>query len=191
MAREVDAGLKARGYVAPISYGPRRLERGLPAVTEIVVERDRERSDLVTSPTGAHKQPHAKAPVVLRRDQRVRATVYAHSTLSGALIEDHERLCDALVDALLTELAAWLSEAQAGNLAVDEARYLGARDFEGAAFDQWPGAAYVIRFSVPRGVRRVDFAGEGAETAKPAGVQNATNARLNTGGAATGCDSTT
>lgn len=193
MARELDEGLRARGYVAPLSYGPRRFDRGLPAATEIVVERDCERGDSVTSPTGAHKQPAKPAPVILRRNLGVKCTVYAQSTLPGAMRGDHEDLCEALVDAFLTEAVDWLSAAKAGDLQVTEARMLAAKDFpDGTAmFEQWPGVAYLVRFVVPRGVKVVDFAGSGAAIAEGAGVQNVTNARLNTGDTATGCDSIT
>ena len=169
-------------------YGPTPVTvDGYPALT-VVVERNRDgQSDAIRAPQGAH--PNARQSRV--RELPAKITIYARETaVAGAHIGDHETLCEKVVDALIVALAEWGTAAKVGTIAITEARYL--RADERADVEKWPGVVYVLRFTVPRGVRRRDFLGNARPTGTVTGVGNRTDVRPQAdpdADPATGCES--
>jgi hypothetical protein len=166
LARDIDARLTARKFPVRVVYGPERTTReGYAPV--IVVERDRTASDTVGPPKGTQRNPRK----YMTRTLAVSATIYAQSSLPGAMIQDHERSCEQLVDAFLVSLYEHLAAEQAGTISVSSARYLAASERNDV--ETWPGVVYVIKFFVPRAVLALDYTGEAKPTAAAPGFVNA------------------
>ncbi len=168
MARDLDASLRARLYPIRVSYSPERLKREDHA-SQVLVWRDHEATDNVRAVQGSDRNPR----LGLIRDLAVRVVVFARSSKPGARVNEHHWVCEQYVDAVMTSLAMWLVEGRTGTTfpaVVTEARYLGEK--ERPDLEQWPGVAYQIRFRVPRGVRVVDYTGQGQPEATVAGVGN-------------------
>jgi hypothetical protein len=156
----------------------------------IVIERDREQGDSVGPPIGVQKN----ARKVTVRHLGVTTKIYAQSSVEGAAIQDHEHLCDQLVDALIVAIYQWGSESKAGIIPFTESKYLsaGERNEE----ETWPGVVYSLRYRIPRAVFDKKF----DEGAKPTndefkdalGVSNRTDVKYTGAPEATppvvGCD---
>lgn len=172
LARDLDTRLAARLFPVRVAYGPERCVReGYDPF--VLLERDREASDKIGPPVGSQRNPR----LITVRALAVVALIYARSTLPGARVEDHEHDCEQVVDALITELYAWGSEGRTGGIAFTEARYLAAADRNDV--ETWPGVVYRLKFSVPRGVRVLDYVGAGRPTGTPAGVGGDVEIRRN------------
>jgi hypothetical protein len=171
MVQNLSDLLSARGYPVPVLYGPERMIRHAfdPA---IIFERDREGTDEIRAVQG--QQANARRKAV--RDLAVRATIYAKSNVDGAHIGDHERACEALVDAVIVALYDWAVEAKAGAINYTEARYLSAADLD--EIETFPGVVYALRFRVPRGVFALTYSGDARPTGSPTAVSNQTQARI-------------
>lgn len=167
MHRDIAAILAARKFPVRVIYGPERTVRESYDPT-IVIERDRNGSDRVTAPVGQQTNPRKYA----MRSLAVSATIYTVSTLPGAMIQDHERECEKLIDAFIVALYEWQASARAGAVAIGEARYLSAADRNDV--ETWPGVAYRLRFTVPRAVQALTYQGEARPTGQAAGVSNST-----------------
>jgi hypothetical protein len=115
----------------------------------------------------------------------VSATIYARSSLPGAMVQDHEHVCEQFVDALLVSLYEWQASEQAGAISVSEARYLTAADRNDV--ETWPGVVYVIRFSVPRAVFALTYLGEAKPTGAASGVSSHTQVSAPGYAPETGC----
>lgn len=171
LARDVGAKLLARKFPVRVAYGPERLQReGYDPV--IVIERDRGGSDRIGPAVGVQRNARKRMVRMLA----VRATIYAVSTLPGAMIHDHERDCERLIDALLVALDEWQAAERAGALEISEARYLAAADRNDV--ETWPGVVYVIRFFVRRAVYALTYEGDAKPEAAAPGFMNATRAAL-------------
>lgn len=152
LARDVGLSLEARKFPVRVVYGPERTAReGYDPV--IVIERDRAGSDSLEPAHGFQRNPRK----VMTRMRAVRATIYAASPLPGAMIQDHERECEKLVDALLVAIHEWQTAERAGVLAVTEARYMSASERNDV--ETWPGVVYVLRFRVPFAVQKLTYLG--------------------------------
>jgi hypothetical protein len=181
MARDLEDRLRARKFPVRVIYGPERTMReGYD--TAIVLERDRGGSDTVRAATGVQNN----ARKLMTRGLAVRATIYAASTLPGAMVQDHEHLCEQLVDAVLVEIFQWQTGERAGALSIAEARYLAAADRNDV--ETWPGVVYVLRFAVPRAVFVKTFEGAAKPTYTLPGFQNRTNVSAPGYAPEVGCD---
>jgi hypothetical protein len=153
MTRDLEAALQARKYPFRIEYGPSKIGRKVNG-TSILVERDRKTSDSIEPPPGNRPNPRMNAV----RGLAVRARFFVRSSKKGAHIGDHERECEALVDAFIVSLREWIVEARAGTFPkVVEARFLSAEECDDV--EEWPGVAFVLRFTVSRAVLRLDYTG--------------------------------
>jgi len=182
MSRDIAETLAARGFPFRIQYGPERAERG--GYTNIItMGRDRSGGDQVGNTESNKRNPQSQA---VRRIGVV-ARVYAVSELSGARINNHENLCDQVVDALVIEILKWGVAAQVGRPAFTSSRYLTAeeRNLE----ETWPGVVYELRFSVPRGIRDITFAKEARPESGSniTGISNQTQVTGPEGDDAVGC----
>jgi hypothetical protein len=193
MAQDIRAALLARGYPIELTYGPEAAVREDYHGSLIIIERDRESSDAFAPPKGARENAPKRGVRVLA----AKATIYAKSSLEGAHVGDHERLCEMLIDALQSAIYNWGVEGRTGGITIASGKYLpaSARNLP----ETWPGVVYELKFGVPRGVSdlRYPTAGEGASgearpTGSAAGFRNRTEARLTGAGdddPALGCGS--
>lgn len=161
----------ARKFPFPIVYGPELHKRG-SFDTTVVFQRDESQNDTIGSPQGFQRNPRKH----YTRKLAVEVRIYAKSSLPDAMIGDHERLCEQLVDALCVLLDEWCTEAKAGEPEFSEARYLRAAELE-EEFQSWPGRVYVLRFRVGRGVTARDYLGEAQPQGTMTGFQNTTQIR--------------
>lgn len=168
LARDLAVRLKARGFPVDVRVGRDYPGRGAYASNVIMLDRDRVKGDAVLPVKGSDRNPRRG----LTRALGVVADFYVQSTLPGARLHEHEHLCDDIVDGFLSELAAWVTEACAGDLLVAESRYLAPEEVTGA--EVGAGVVYRLGFALQRGVTRVTFAGEGQPTAAPSRVGTST-----------------
>jgi hypothetical protein len=153
-----------------VYYGPEHTSHG-DFTPIVVIERDHTRVDSVDAPLGAQRNPRKHA--VRRLSVEVR--VYARSTLGGAQLGDHERECEALVDAVITTLDEWVTEAKAGEVAYRDTRYLSSEDR--ADVETWPGVVYMLSLTIGRGVFKKDYDGSALPTGQPGGLKSTTSVR--------------
>lgn len=172
LSQDLEEGLRARKFPVAVVYGERVLREFVTAGMVITAARDTERGDSVGDPIGSR----GNNPAQLRtRQLGVVLHLHVASPLAGARINEHEHDCDALVDAVITELLDWVTATRAGTIVFDEARYLSPEEINGA--EHSTGVVYRMRFRVPRGVTRRDYEGLGRPTATLAGVVTATHVK--------------
>lgn len=150
--------LETRKFPFPVLYGPEQHKRE-SFDTTIVLERDEANNDTFGPAQGFVRNPRKH----YTRKLAVLATIYAKSSLPQAMVGDHERLAEQLVDALSVSIDEWCSEAKAGEPEFTESRYL--RRDELGELETWPGRVYVLRFKIGRGVMARNYLGEGEPTA--------------------------
>lgn len=152
MTRDIAEILSGLEFPFPVVYGPRRTKHGLPD-TEIMISRDREKGDTFAPAQGHQHNPNR----VGMRWLGCVAVIHANSSLPGARINDHENLADELADGLQCALYAW-SKAARSEVEIDQGRLVMSEELE-AAYEQWPGVVYIMRFRVARGVSRRKYGG--------------------------------
>jgi hypothetical protein len=175
MSQDIESNLKGRKYPVEITYGPERLKRSGCGSYEIVMNRDDESGDAVHPVQASRSNPKMWA----KRALGVVATFYVASPVSGAMISDHQRDCDALVDAFLVEVIAWGEASKAGAIDFGESRYLNASEHNGSEY--FGDVVYRLRFEVPRALLERDYNGDARAVGAPTTVSNQSFARVDGG----------
>lgn len=170
MARDIEERLRARKFPLRVYYGPEHVKRE-DFELRVVMMRDLDADDQFRPPAGQR----ANARKFGVRDLAVVALVVAYSAQVGAHRGDHERICEAVVDGLVTEIESWVTESKGDVLAFTGGRYLVPAELE---LEQWPGVIYALRFRVPRGVSALTYQGEARPEGAPTAVQNQTQVKL-------------
>ncbi len=166
MSRDIADMLAAQKFPFEVRYVPERTEIEQTAPTQIHFSRCRLAPDLIGAPQGHQRNPRKS----FTRKLAVDVLVYASSTLPGAMIQEHEDLCDQIVDALTCRIDEWCTGARAGEPEFVEMRYLTAEELQ--ALEGWPGVVYLLRFRIGRGVTVRTFLGEGKPTGSAANISN-------------------
>lgn len=177
LSKDVAAKLKARKFPVVVLYGPERVTRERYQ-RAIVFQRDRKASDVVRATPGQH----TNARRMRVRELCAQITLFVQSSLPGARVNDHEDVCEKLVDALIIALEEWGTEAKAGDLPITDARYAFAADHPD--IEAWcanGGVAYVIKFRVPRGVAALTYSGEARPEGTAVNVGNVVQVSQNGG----------
>ena len=174
MAADIEGRLHLRKFPLKVHYGPERLTREITRSLVILVRRDQQLGDQVRAVVGAERNPR-KSQV---RDIGVVADIYASANVTGARINEHQHLCDQVVDAFLVALHKWGFESGAGHIPIAEARYLTSAEKE--AEELGPSLVYRLRFRVPRAILDRDYEGNAAPEASPSGL--ATQTRITVDG---------
>ena len=159
MALNIGEMLAAQKFPFPIYYVPQRTTVDQTGPTQIHFTRCRQASDLIGAPRGQQRNPRK----MYTRQLCVDVLVYASSTLPGATIQEHEDLCDQLVDALVCRIDEWCTATKALDPDYVEMRYLTVEELQG--LEGWPGVAYLLRFRIGRGVTAKTYLGEAKPTA--------------------------
>jgi hypothetical protein len=178
LARDLEERMQSRQFPVQIEYGPLRFPPAIGTSGIITLGRDYGKSDAIAPAQG--KANTAEQRPVWNRDLACIAVIYAQSTLDGAGIHDHERVCEQYVDAFACALAWWAShpDVRAKLPVPTEMRYMTPADFPDEMRPQietWPGVAYMIRFPVARGVRDATYEAEPRPTGTPASLANRTD----------------
>lgn len=172
MSIDIAANLRARKFPVAVQYGPERVDHeGLESML-LHFQRDSQIGDSLRAIPGARGQPGVRV-----RDQGVALDVIVQSPLAGARHNEHEELCDLVVDGVLTALDEWAVEAKAGLFDFVELGYVSPQDYNGA--DRMAGVVYRIRFRVARATLKKDFDGALPPTATVAGTSATTLVTLN------------
>jgi hypothetical protein len=174
-ARALGAKLTARGFPVPVKYGPERATPNGPvtsAATRVVVERDRGTSETFEPPKGQQVNPRKLAT----RTLGAKATIYARSNKPGAMVQEHEALCDQIVNALFVALYEWAAAEKLTAVKIVDAKYVAASELND--LETWPGVIYVLRWGVPTGVFTLDYAGDARPEGEASGVSNTTQVFL-------------
>lgn len=153
MSRDLESNLRARKYPVRVVYGPERFLGTRRDPFGIRIERDRTASEPVSTAHGFQRNPRK----AMMRTLAVVAKLSATSPIPNARINEHEALCDQLVDAFLVSLQEWATAAKAGDVVVTEDRYLSDEEIDKS--EHANGVVYLIRFTIQRGVVRRDFDG--------------------------------
>lgn len=162
------------GFPCRWHYGPLPADvLGYPD-SLIVVERDREASDVVRAVQGVQRN----ARKMRVRDLVAEVRIYARSNVPSAHIGNHERECEKIVDAMIVALQEWGTAGRAGNLPITEAKYLTAAERQDVEI--WPGVVYRIKFQLPRSVQRRDYSGAARPEGGPTAISNRTAVSINT-----------
>lgn len=174
MSRDLEANLRERLFPVEVMYTARRDPGRVPCSYTIVVERDTQQGDSVEPPRGATADPRQ----VRTRRLGVIATFYVSSPLDGARRQEHERVCDQLVDAWIVSLLEWVAQSRGlrDMVSFTEARYLADDEIDGAEVSA--SVVYRMRFTVPRAVAKKTYEGEGRPTTELLGVTSSTRVSL-------------
>lgn len=175
LALDIESGLQARKYPVRITYGKERLTRDCACSYEITIHRDDEAGDAVATLQGSEQNPRKQT---IRR-LGVVSTFYVSSPLSGAQQHEHERDCDALVDAFICEVSQWSTAAKAGTIEFAESRYLSPEEYTGG--ESFGGVVYRLRFEVLRGVYARDYEGLARPTGSATTVSTTSFAQVDGG----------
>jgi hypothetical protein len=203
LSRDVQTLLHDKGFPLRVHYGPERTHREGYPDNVVIFERDREASDTLGPARGAQRNPRK----LRSRGLQGVVTLHVRNSKASAHIGDHETLCEKFVDALLVALVKWATATAAIDFAINESRYLSADERLAAAgeqlpgvdatkIEQWPGVVYRIKFTLPRALFDLDYAGDGSPTGTAATQANRTDVYLTGAGSAeegdpvVGCDST-
>jgi hypothetical protein len=166
---DLAAELSTRGVPYPVVYGPERMAQTVLASPHIVFRRDRQQGEDYRAPKTTKQNP----PLDHVRAMAVQCLVYGKSLLPGATVADHERVADKVVDQVLLALRAVVNERQT-EWAYRSGRMLSETDLAEQGLEAWPGAVYELRFTIDRGVRNENYAGEYADEATIGGTHGIT-----------------
>lgn len=147
VAREVQAGLQARGVPLRVVFGPERAPAP-PTDERIVIQY--EGNDTI-QPFNRPKSNTGKPTpdVGFVRWQACVARVYARSPAPGANYYDHTRRANEVVDRLLFALRDVVS-GRHNRMRLDGGQYIVPVDANGS--EVFSGAVYELRFAVDRGI---------------------------------------
>ena len=139
----VETELESRGCPMPIIYGPERSQDVSLVRSRIVFERPRESGDEVSPPRQMQKNPPRRA----ERGLACVCRVFAHSTLDGARVQDHEALADQTIDLVVVAL-------QIAAARLSTTMRIGAGGFVDYDVETMtaPGVVYELEFTIQRGV---------------------------------------
>jgi hypothetical protein len=172
MSRDIAGMLAAQKFPFEVRYLPERTMIEQTAPTQIHFSRCRLASDMIGSPSGQQRNPRK----LYTRKLAVDVLVFASSTHPGAMIQEHEDLCDQIVDALTCRIDEWCTGARAGEPEYVEMRYLTVEELQG--LEGWPGVVYLLRFRIGRGVTVRTFLGEAKPTGSAASFTNTSEVTL-------------
>ena len=158
---QLGEALAARKVPYRVTYGPEPIPQGITS-PHIVILRDRKTGDHVTAPRQTSAQTTLTAPnphVVMNRFLGATCRVFAKSTKASAIVADHERIADQVIDQVLVALRSIVNARRntwtlgAGHLLTDD-------EIKALGLEAWPGGVYEQAFSIDRGVTDRPYAGE-------------------------------
>lgn len=170
MSRDLEDRLRARKYPVRVSYGPEMVNftrRGL----HVVMMRDPDADDQFQSVAG--QRGNARRTGV--RELCTLVVLTANSTKPGAHRGDHERECEALIDAVTTEIEAWATEAKIDYITWTGGKYVLP---EGDLPEQCASVQYALRLRVRRGVSALSYTGDARPEGAAATIRNQTSVRM-------------
>ncbi len=155
ISQELATELKAQGCPLPVVYGPERMGATGAALTtsRILIERDRDVGDK----PGPGRARNANPRMVAIRAMGAVCRIFAQSTLTGARVQDHERLADLALDKIEVALYKVVTK-RSTQWRISSAKLLGADELALRGIEVWTGVVYEMRFSVDRAVNDTTWA---------------------------------
>lgn len=176
LSLNVEETLRGRGWPVRVVYGRERMKREAIPSMLVVIERDDDQGDSVGGPIGVNRNPRSSSVRYLG----VRADVYVRDGRAGAMLHEHQHVCDDLVDALVVALFEWQEAAKVPAFTYAESRYLKPEEINGdKGGEHTTGVVYRLRFAVPRGVTAKTYEGAAEETVALDAVTTTTRVTLN------------
>jgi hypothetical protein len=151
--------LALRGCPLRVVYGPERFSDVGFTDARIVFERPRESGDVVGPPRSSKGNPPRRAERGIAGVVRV----YAHSTVDGARVQDHEGQAEQAVDLLIVALQIAAARSVT-TLSIGAGGYLSAQALEVDGLEAWPGVVYELAITVQRAVFDRTWAGDAKST---------------------------
>lgn len=178
VVKAIEAQLRAHGCPIPVVTGAEPHGPNTGGRERIVIEYDYDASDSFAGPRGHGVNPK----FVCSCTDALKATIYAQSGRSGALLSEHETRAKQIRAQLLTAL----DEGVRGELKLlwspTGGRFVRPADLEASA--KLPGAAYELTFTVESGSPRgLTWKGEANPEVEigPGFIRSRTDARLENG----------
>lgn len=166
MTKDLAVRLHARSWPVAFYYADSAIPPTKNGSLVVRVYRDRESGDGVTYAEGLQRVPRK----LVERRLGVVADVYVSASAAGARVQDHEHICDDLIDALVCEIDMWGVSSRAGHIEFSESRYLTREEMDAIACGKGYGVAYRLRYHVPRGVTVRDYDGPADTVVAPVGI---------------------
>lgn len=147
---ELRDALRARGHAIPVLYEHERASNATRlSVSEarIVVDRDREAGDRTVPVMSQRWNPQ----MVAIRQCGVVVRIFARSGKSGARLVDHERACEALVDAVTVALYG-VVKVRRTSFQISRQGYVAGDRLVAIQPEAWPGVLYELALTIDRAV---------------------------------------
>jgi len=159
ISKDVETELTARGCPLPVIYGPEPVADLALVRSRIVIERPRESGDTI-GPPRAHKHNPRRAA---ERGIAARVRIYAHATVEGARVQDHESVAEQAAGLIVVALQIAIAR-QKTTAAFSSSGYVAPAALEIPELRVWPGVVYEIDLTVQRGVFDRTWAGASKDT---------------------------
>jgi hypothetical protein len=159
VAKLVATELAARGCPLRVVYGPERLQDVGLTDARIVFQRPRSASDVTGPPRSSKNNPPRRAERGIAGVIRV----YAHSTVDGARVQDHEEQAETTVDLLIVALQIAAAKSVT-TLSIGTGGYLPPAQLGVDGLEAWPGVVYELPITVQRAVYDRTWAGASKST---------------------------
>ena len=165
VSRLVETELQSRGCPIPVVYGPERAEDLALVRSRIVFERPRAGGDVVGPPRVSKTNPPRRA----ERGVQGIVRVFAHSTVAGARVQDHEEIAEQAVDLVIVSLQIAAAKMET-TFGIGGGGYLSASVLGLDGLTTWPGVVYELTITLQRGVFDRTWVGAGKGTSEITGV---------------------
>jgi len=149
--------LQARLVPHPVRYGPERATQSSSVRPHVTIERDRQQGDTIGPPPTNRRNPR----LLYKRGIGGICRVFAHSTVAGAQVEDHERDADKVINQVIIALRD-IIVARKSAMRIRSSRFLTASELAEAGLT-YPGVVYELRFEVDMGVADTNYQAEAAD----------------------------
>jgi hypothetical protein len=160
VAKIITTELEARGCPLPIVYGPESADDAALVRSRIVIERSRPSTDTVGPPRTHKLNPPRRA----ERGIAGRVRIYAHSTVVGARVQDHEEVAEQAADLVIVALQIAVARLET-TAKITASGYVPASALAiGPDASVWPGVVYDLSVVVQRGVFDRTWALEAKDT---------------------------
>jgi hypothetical protein len=160
---DLAANLKAQGCPIVVVDGPEPTKTATFGRERIVIEHAD--SDSYAPPWSQQRNPHK----CMTRNIGAKLTIYAKSPKAGALVFEHRRRCEQILDMVLCALSKVAAvRKHNGGFLPTGGRFITPADLE--ASERPGGAVYELNFAVQRAVNDVTWSGDAQPEATVGGV---------------------
>jgi hypothetical protein len=165
VSKLVETQLENRGCPLRVVYGPERYADVGLTDSRIVFERPRSAGDVTGPPKCSKNNPPRRAERTIAGTIRV----FAHSTVAGARVQDHEDIAEQTVDLIIVALQVALASLIVTGT-IGSGGYLSEDELSLPELEAWPGVVYELPITIQRAVYDRTWAGSSKETTSTFGI---------------------